>query len=237
MIVICALGRPARLGRVLSQWGWQTHDCELVLVPGTAGLGDEVPRNVKVLDRELTIGSARNAGMRYGRERNAGWGVFFDDDNYYGPRYVEQVHEHENEGDVLSQGIGFVRHARGLAYYGNPIGFAPAHATAVRLDVVPVFPAVSFEEDVHWSAQLEQPIAWLPPWHSVYYRTGEGHAYVAGDAVFRHRFGPAIELGSVPDEVVDYPDKRWLEGKRVESSIDDVFAELKAETRAHAARL
>lgn len=236
MIVVCPLGRPGRLERVLAMWGGQTLDSELVLVPGRRPLGT-VPKNVVVLDAEHTIGAAKNAGMQFGRSRSHTWCAFFDDDNYYGPRYLEQIAMHERAGDVLSQGIGFVRHERGLAYYGNRPGFAPSHSTAVRLAAAPEFPALSFEEDLAWSQKLDRPIVWLPPWHAVYYRTGDDHAYQAGDAVFRYRFGPAVELGALPDELVDTPDVRLLRGPRRHVSLSNVCDELASEARAYAARL
>lgn len=237
---VVALGRRENFGRVVRQWAAQTIATELILVPKVACFLEPWAvelfdlKSARMLEPVVTIGGARNAGKAEARRRGHAWVVQLDDDNYYGPRYVEQIHAHRGEGDVLTQGIAFVRHEDGLAYYGNPVDFAPAHATAFRVGAEPDFPEVSLAEDVLWSKRLKHKPVLLPPWHAVYERRGRGHAYDAREAEFRFQFGPALEFGDVPDTFVDTP--RELEGPRVAVDMERLYADFREETRELAAR-
>jgi len=210
MLIVVPFNRPHRLDHVLSMWQRQTCRTELLLVANKLGDWAEkaADAGAHVLVGQASIGGAKNAGLDYARRQGAEWAVFWDDDNYYGSMYAREIQRAITpEVDVISQGIGFVRWDQDLYCFETPLKFCPGHCTAVRTSIAPEFPEVNLAEDVAWSRALpkEARVVHLPPWHSVYERTGEGHAYDASKAEFMRSFGPARQIGPVPDSFVDRP--------------------------------
>lgn len=203
MIVVVPSGRPERLGHVLAQWRAQTVDSELVLVTRERGWWTDAARAAGAISvyGEQSIGAARNAGLDVARERGHEWAAFWDDDDAYGPRYLEQAQEHAApEYDALTQGIGFVRFPSGLRVFEKPLHFTPGHCTVARVSAAPRFPEASIGEDVAWGRQLQWArVGRLPPWHMVYYRTATGHAYRVSEHELTKCHEPYRDLGDVPD--------------------------------------
>lgn len=209
MLIVCPFSRPERLEHVLRMWERQYTRAELVLVANERGnwARQAEEAGAVVLTRPASIGEARNIGLDYARGVGADWAVFWDDDNYYGGFYLREIERAITpEVDVLSLGIGFVRFEDGLYCFESGLSFCPGHSTAVRVSAAPRFPELSFGEDVEWSKGLDMSrVRQLPPWHHVYDRTGEGHAYPAPRELFIRAHGPARFVGDERDDFVDLP--------------------------------
>lgn len=236
MIIVCPFSRPQNLGLVLSMWQQQTRSVGLVLVAKDRSwdvLRAESAGAI-VLSGCDTVGGAKNAGIGYGIASGESWATVWDDDDYYGPQYVEQAEDNIDENvDVLTQGIGFVRFEDGLYYFEKPIHFTPGHCTTFRLASVPKFPEASLGEDVDWSHQLDwSRVRQIPPWHMVYHREGTGHAFETSKVEFAKQFEPSRYIGDVPDTFVDAPTE-LSSYPRFEVSDEQVFDALRARLARH----
>lgn len=233
IIVIVPVARLENVLAVYAQWEAQTfRGAELCFCP-TPELQNFVVGSATVLEGTRTIGAARNAGIEYGRRRRHDWAVFWDDDNYHGPEYLEEVAREAPGWDVLSKGIAFVRHDSGLWKYERPLGFYPGHSTSVRIAAAARFPDLSLAEDVEWSARMKATGArakHLPPWGLVYDRRfPDGHAYDASEAEFLRAHGPARGPWGLADSAVDAPGS-W--GLPMTSAKDEaVFASMERRAR------
>jgi hypothetical protein len=209
-VIVCPFNRPSRIDRLLAMWQKQVSQAPLVLVANKRGTWAQPAEEAGavVLVGPPSIGGAKNKGLEYARKVGAEWTIFIDDDNYYGSFYVREIRRAATaEVDVVSLGIAFVRWGQDLYCFETPLKFCPGHCTAVRTCLAPNFPEVNFAEDIAWSKALppDARTVHLPPWHAIYERTGEGHAYDASQAEFMRSFGPARQIGTVPDSFVDRP--------------------------------
>ncbi len=188
-----------------------------------------------VLTRPATIGGAKNIGLEYARSVGAGWVLFLDDDNYWGPMLVREFEREASEDvQVMSQGIGFVRFDDGLYLFSTALGFCPGHCTAVRTSLGVYFPELNLGEDVAWTKSLpaNTRVRHLGPWHAIYNRTGIDHAYRANKTEFCASFGDALEIGDVGDNFVDLPrDVSKLNLQVHRAKDDEVFRSLAEHSR------
>ena len=114
-LIVCPFGRPERLEHVLGLWRRQTYQVDLLLVGRESGPWEEAARadGALTLTGRETIGEARTAGLHFARDLGADWVIQWDDDNYYGPRYVERILTAALPGvDLVCLGLGFVRIGR-----------------------------------------------------------------------------------------------------------------------------
>ena len=215
-MIIVPSKRPERWARVEAMARAQTVREPLVFI------GDDY----------TTIGAARNAGLD--RARQETFAYFWDDDNYYGPRYIETMRAGFASGaSVVSQGIAFVRFDDGLYLFDTRRAgsFYPGHCTAVRVADAAPFPESSGWEDVEWSKRMQArgaAVAWAAPWHAVYDRRGTDHVCGLSRVEFLRCFGGALKVSGpgVPrDCYVDVP--REVIGTRVTASDDEIFAALR----------
>jgi hypothetical protein len=200
MLIVVPFSRIQNAERIHEMWKAQTVKCDLVAIPKD-GCPDFLPH----LGPQNSIARALNAGIQYAKQVGHPWIAFWDDDNYYGPSYCE--HMQREEFDVVTQGVGFVRHDDGLYHYGNRIRFCPTHSTAVKTETVPLFPEHDgrYHHDELWSTLIDpKRTAHVTGWHSVYYRTSGHHACALSTQQFMSTFGPATYLGEVEDCVVDH---------------------------------
>ncbi len=215
MMVIIPFSRPHRERVVLEQWHAQT-----------------IPHTLLILRGQGSAGAKRNLGMQIARDCGEEWVVFADDDNYYGPRYLEDFARVAPTCDVATRGMGFVRSPEGLWEFPRP-GFFPGHSTGVRLSIAPDMPDATGGEEVGWSRKLRAAgarVAWLPPWGLVYDRTPRDHGYDASWAEFLRAAGPARGPFDVPDVDVNTPAvwKRIETTPQVTASDESIFQSLEA---------
>ena len=205
LIIVTPLGRPERLSHVLAMWRSQTGAADLVLVANNAGewVTSAKAAGANVIVGVSSIGEARNAGLDFARAGGYEWVVFWDDDDFHAPRSVEIVVEHATNRDVLTSGVGVVRHDDGVYLYPFSAAYFYGHSTSVRTSIAPRFPHVSLGEEATWTGELVRRgarVGALPPWITVYNRTGSGHAYPADRRIFEDAHGPSVFVGDVSDE-------------------------------------
>jgi hypothetical protein len=204
-LIVCPIARAENAERVAHLWAQQTRVSELLYAPAKG-----ISITGLTCRPTATIGEARNVGLEIARMNGHSCVIFWDDDNYYGPSYVEDTIDAFTRGApaVVSRGIGFVRHEDGLWWYDDAkTPFYPGHCTAVDPQRAAIFPAASFAEDVEWSRRMAgQHAVRLGPWGLVYDRVNPAtHAYNAEREVFLRQHGPARFLGQRPDMIVDIP--------------------------------
>jgi hypothetical protein len=226
VIVVVALGRPERAPIVLAQWRAQTVRASIVLVaeqPVPGAITTPGPRSA---------GGKRNAGLEYARRHGHEFAVLWDDDNYYGRRYLEDFQSADESGaDVASRGLGLVRFGAELFHFPRRIGFFPGHSTGVRVNIAPEFADCSGGEELPWTKRLKDAgasVSWLSPWHLVYDRTPGKHAYQSTRAEFFGSFGTPRELGKRADLFADAPHALDQYPSAPEVTDDEVFAALEA---------
>lgn len=214
MIVIVPTIRPEREQTVLAHWHAQTvpHTLLLLRGPGSAGL-------------------KRNKGLEVARTAGEEWAVFADDDNYYGPHYLEDFVEHMPRADVISRGLGFVRNGPELWDFSDRrLGFFPGHSTAVRVAIAPDFPDATGGEEIPWSREITAAglarVVWLRPDCLVYDRSPRPHAYDSTWPEFLRAFGPGVNLGAQPDTYADNPG--GVAGELAAASDEAIFQSLEA---------
>lgn len=212
-MIVVPLGRPERENDVMAMWRAQTRRSELLLVRGTG-----------------SAGARRNEGLATARERGVEWVVFWDDDNYYGPRYLEDFERAAPEADVISRGLGFVRNGPALwDFSARKLGFFPGHSTAVRVSIALDMPDCTGGEEIPWSRSLVAlgaRVTWLPPTCLVYDRSAGDHGYDSTWPEFLMAFGPGVNLGEQPDAYADEPGG---EVGTVETATEDaIFRSLEA---------
>lgn len=202
--------RPNQINHVLNMWKHQEVKVPLVLIANERDKWSEIAEEAGaiVILGQKSIGGARNRAVEYAKENDIEFVIFSDDDNYIGKKYVSQFIDNISEDvDVLSQGIAFVRFDDNNLYlFNTPLHFAPGHCTAFRVSRSSMFPEVNISEDVIWSKRMKESGAvfkQLPPWHSIYNRQGDDHAYKADKAIFMRSFGESKVIGQVPDSFVD----------------------------------
>jgi len=235
MIILVPTARAERIPHVVQQWRAQTYAAAELCICPAPDMVLCLPSGVTVLQPTAAIGEARNVGLAYARGRGHEWAVFWDDDNYYGPEYcLEVARESQGQVDVLSKGLGFVRHDDGLWLYSPPLRFYPGHSTSVRVSAAAEFPEWSLSEDVEWSRRMIARGArarHLPPAGLVYDRRAPaGHAYDASQALFLRAHGPASGPHPGTDQDTNSPHALKFP-QPVSASDEAVFRSLETRSR------
>lgn len=163
-------------------------NAKLLIVTGT----DRHPSADHVIRiGEMRQGEARNVGMDYLRTVGAEVVSFWDDDDHYGPGYLEEQLEHIRPGRVVGKLFGFVEFNAGMAYFDArrlvpTTGLLIGGTIAGILREMPPWKDQRIGEDGAFSMdcrarRLETFL--LSEQHWVYSRTGElrSHTFRASD--------------------------------------------------------
>lgn len=109
---VCPFSRPEFLGNVIENFERQTcSEKRLILVENGDAIGaceaqGFVPDILLTSQRHQS--HAKNAGLDWITSNGGGWFSTFDDDDYYGPKYLEEVLECSEKGDIVGKSNHFV---------------------------------------------------------------------------------------------------------------------------------
>ena len=109
---ICPFSRPSFLKNVIRNFRRQTYqEKKLIVVENGDAVGacTAVGFEPDVLLRsEPHQSHAKNAALRWIRQNGGGWFSTFDDDDYYGPNYLQEVEDSRVFGDIVVKHDHFV---------------------------------------------------------------------------------------------------------------------------------
>lgn len=176
--IIVPTRRPEFAQNLVDNAKRQSIDCNLLVVKMHESVDDKTidgfnPEKILICESDSVDGdkfgpgAARNIGIQYVQDnhRNAPL-IFMDDDDWYGPKYVEEAFRlMQSKGlDVVSKGIHFVLTIENELWCLEPetadIGYTHSFngATTIirKADICPRFPETMLVgEDTFWGKTLE----------------------------------------------------------------------------------
>ncbi len=199
--VIVPFTRPKFAENVLANFGRQTfQDKVLVIVENGRGLGTFNAGTIVRSDPDRS--SARNAGIQKVREMGIGYWAIMEDDDWYGPDYLQEVWDARDKADVTGKWCYQIQRPDGELYWRGvghtnsypdfikrPVETELLAATiAGRTDIdIPFRPEISYGEEVMWYMELQMV------GHTLYSRGSENFRLIRySDPDHRHA---AVEHG------------------------------------------
>lgn len=225
LFVIVPLSRPTYLSKVLGHLKFQTFkDWRLILVENGNGVGSssgiELPEGTVVLSSKSGMASyPRNVGMEWVKSNGGGFLTFMDDDDYYGPMYLEETWGvmQKNPKALVGKSLRWVRFEDGLHYclndddlgtkyyfnydqLGLTGGACGGHSSQMK-----PFPLLSKNEDYIWGTEAKARgvrVINIGPKHFIYNRIESGNRLLKlTKTQFLFTFGPSFFYGDAPDEI------------------------------------
>ena len=221
--LVCPFSRPHFLDNTLRNFWRQVYPYErlrLVLVCNGAAEGVTVPTSdsrITVLRSASGLSAPMNVGLAFARRfaSSGAWFAKFDDDDFYGRRYLSQVARGLEVGaDVVGKQAIWIRPKRGgLWFYSGPhsawdpgIGVHGATITA-KLEGAADFPEVrDWGEDAAWQLEARERGArvWIDePSSYCYLRHDSGHAFDVSDDEIRSMGGDVFDCGEYATAVIE----------------------------------
>lgn len=230
--VIAALSRPYRAAEVLSSFARQSYrgPKRLLVVENGDAVGSvahlPAAERVEVISSAASSADARNAGLEWAASRGGGVWALLDDDDYYGPGYLEEqiVALLATGADVVGKGWQYVMYPDGLyrlhsdrEYRWDDTGLTGGTLCGRESAGLPLFERRA-DDDIVWCSDVRR--AGMRTWatsryHYCYDRSGPGpRVQTAGPHVSRRALsGEGVGsdyFGLVHPSVVDDPSARPL---------------------------
>jgi len=101
--------------QLLSYFQAQRHDRKRLLIVSDRDGHPDADHVIRI--GAMPQGEARNVGLEYLRSINAGAVSFWDDDDHYGPGYLEEQAELLRPGRLVGKMFGFVEFDDGVVYF------------------------------------------------------------------------------------------------------------------------
>lgn len=124
--VIVPFSRPHCFERLVENFSRQTHAKKRLLVV----CAEKVDRQTRAMLSEVADVSLRDVGGPQGEARNIGMAQllreesalvsFWDDDDHYGPFYLEEQAAAVSPGTIVGKGFGFTLFDEGMVYFEGP---------------------------------------------------------------------------------------------------------------------
>lgn len=216
--VIVPLSRSPFLSNVARNFARQTFGRKrLVIVENGEAVGACAKAGFVpdvVLTSEAHQSHAKNAGLNWLREQGGGFFATMDDDDYYGPRYLEETVAHSGRADIIGKSAIFIRAAGGVMRYFEHEGalrfvdFVHGPTIAGRAEDVVDFPVMGWCEDAAFIATMRDQGAtvWATSrFHFMQRRfPGLHHTWQITDRqMVQVSKGPVFEVGPEDRDVVD----------------------------------
>jgi glycosyltransferase involved in cell wall biosynthesis len=186
--VVVPFSRPHFAKTVWDNFQRQTHQHKtLVIVENGEAKGKWPYPGCIVLQSGKHQSKAKNRAIEWVREQGGGYIAIFDDDDYYGPKYLEEV---VSEGAIENFNIvgkvpHFVWEKRGLFLIQPNLANAQRKwvrggSTLFHTSKVSFFPIMTTGEDVEFCLQTLRNgghVYSSSPYHCCYMRNNEDHTY------------------------------------------------------------
>lgn len=216
--VIVPLSRPRFMRDVIENFARQTFARKrLVIVENGEAVGacakaGFVPDVVLTSDAHQS--AAKNVGLEWLRERGGGFFATMDDDDYFGPRYLEEAVAHSGRGDIIGKSACFTRTAGGVMRYFEHEGalqfvnYVHGPTIAAWAEFVDDFPLIAWGEDAAFiiAARKAGAKAWATSrFHFLQRRfPGRHHTWQITDRqMVQASAGLVFEVGPEDRDVVD----------------------------------
>lgn len=206
--------RPERVENVLANFARQRYsNKELLVVQNGPAVGVAVP-GATVLHSKPGVARARNMGLEHLITRGRGFFAFMDDDDYYGPGYLDEVRSALDTGAPLVGKASIFMEIEGELYRATPSDditgvHGPTLAGRVRPGM-PRFPAQSYGEDGAFCEEYARRglrASHTSALHFCYRRSApENHTYPATREEMLHAMrihGPVERLGAYDPRIID----------------------------------
>ena len=229
--VVVAFSRPQNRERVLENFRRQRYrNKRLIVVENGAAVGQWWPAEVGAITTARGPSPARNAGLAWVRENGGGPVSFWDDDDYYGPGYLDEVAALLRPGSVVVKFFRYVRWDDGLHYC---LAAEPAYPTCGATlsgfaEELPDWPEVKHEDMMYAPLLLARglTIRTSGPRFFVYDRRSTAKRECeTTQRVYLAALGPALKLGDVPDAAADAPGEpqgEWIPAPGWDELLGDV---------------
>lgn len=196
--VVVPVSRPENIQATVENFLRQRYpDKRLMLVLNGPALDAEVPAGVMRRTSAAHQSAARNVALRELRDEDA-FVAFCDDDDYYGPGYLEELARFAKRGRITGKYPHWILFSRGLVLCNR--GRASRRTDWVRGGTVagfardiPDWPEVLVGEELLLCESFRATggeVYSLGLGHTVYYRTGR-NTLVATELAILHTFWPA----------------------------------------------
>jgi len=223
--VIVPLSRPKMLVNVIGNFGRQNYQNKsLVIVQNGPGLctcqrlGFEPDVLIDISKAHQS--TAKNAALEYLRSRGESYFATFDDDDYYGPNYLDGIADGFDRGfDVVGKSSIFVRYSDGRMHFIEQEGDllevnlvnGPTISGVITADM-PLFKEFQWGEDNDWVAMVKSMGAkiWASSRHGFCWLRHaaheHNHTYRITDAGLENltrALGPVYDCGMFDELVVN----------------------------------
>lgn len=159
-----------------------------------------------LLTSEKHQATARNVALDEIRKRGGGVFLTMDADDWYGPRYVEEIVANAHHADIIGKRRHLVRFPDGLYLFdvrgaNKPTTWLHGACLAGRTEDAIPFPLRDVGEDTAWCEGMRSFGAKMFATSAreyIYNRAGTDHTWKANPVMVRHMLGPCFRLGGYP---------------------------------------
>lgn len=211
--VLCPTHRPHEVSRVVHQFAQQTYPSKrLVMIENGPAVGACLRRGLSadaVLKSGHNKSAAMLAGLQWLRQHGGGAWALWDDDDYYGPSYLEEAITTLPGHDASGKHSIFMRLSNGRLWHvergGPPLG----HSFVAWSDCVDPPQTDHVNDDDQWRrAMLAAGASWgvRSDRHFIWNRRNpEEHLWKANDTFAAHMLKPHVitDHGYRPDKFAD----------------------------------
>lgn len=203
--VVVPLGRADSVGNVFSNFRRQSVEARLCIVENGAGLGACERHGLNpdlLLTSQNHQAHAKNQAISELRDCG-GHLAFWDDDDWYGRAFLEELLASAGRATVVGKRRHFVRLPSGLFLFDSQSAnrassWLHGPTCLVRAAECLTFPVVSPNDDGAWCKAMRAAGASFYAtsiWGYIYDRTNPGHVWNASEKLVRWQLGDAIKGG------------------------------------------
>jgi glycosyltransferase involved in cell wall biosynthesis len=210
--IVTAVSRPACIDSIIKSFCAQTYQNKsLLIVLNGAAEHSYIQSNLENLNVIRCLGGTpaivRNAGLTHLRG-SVGYICFWDDDDYYGPGYIEEVAQalKNNQNRVVGKYARYVQYDDEIQYLLGRQDTFLGGTISGWINTLPPIPDLPRDEDRVWCKNMQEAgieLFNLGPRYYLYNRRTGQHAWSSSKLQMLYSYGPSINLGYQVKEVVN----------------------------------